>query len=202
MEKAEPTEGAKPAPVWNLYPIQLRFVHLSHLSFEAREIPENLPKEERAGATPGFLSAAVESDVGDGRATVASRLSLLFRDQSDEGEPESTPPADKDAAPADQAGDYYSLEVAVVAGFSYDPKEMQKEKVKEWCQKGSLFIVLPYIRSIVATITGESGFPVVSLPLLEVPTFRPPDKVKPHNSTRPEPGDESPAPTSAQEESA
>lgn len=151
----------------NLHPIKLHFAHISKVAFEAREIPENLSEADRAKAIPGFFRFSVRSNLEDGHATVVSTVLCLFRDDQQAG-----------AAEAQDSKDCYALEVSVTSGFVFDPQEISKGQVQEWCQKGSIFVVLPFIRSVIANLTRESGFPLLLLPLLEVPTFRPPPAAK------------------------
>jgi len=169
MADAGPASGAPVAKVagLNLHPIKLHFAHISKVAFEAKEIPESLSEGERAKAIPGYLRFGVKSNLGEGQATIVSTVLCLFQD-------------DQESESAEVRGgkDYYTLEVAVTAGFLFDPQEISKEEVQEWCHKGSIFVVLPFIRSVVANLTRESGFPLFLLPLLEVPTFRPPPATK------------------------
>jgi|WetSurMetagenome_2_1015567.scaffolds.fasta_scaffold36660_3 preprotein translocase subunit SecB len=162
-----PSESPPKVADWNLHPIRLQFAHLSKLVFEAKEVPANLNETEKAKATPGFVRFGVKSNVGEGQALVVSTVTCLFKDDHEQ-----------EAAEGLSGADYYNLEVSVTSGFVFKPEEMTKEEVQEWCQKGSVFVVLPFIRGLVATVTRESGFPPFLLPLLEVPTFRPPT-VKP-----------------------
>jgi hypothetical protein len=160
----------------NLYPVRLQFAHVSKVAFEAKEVPANLSEADRAKAVPDFVRFGVKSSVGEDQALVISTVSCLFRDDQ---------PSDATEAPTGK--DYYALEVSVTAGFVFNPQEMPREEVQEWCQKGSIFIVLPLMRGVVATITRESGFPTFLLPLLEVPTFRPPTTKPPAKPDDPAP---------------
>jgi len=178
-------EGPKPAALdTRPFPVRLQFLHLTKLTFEAKGVPENLLEDEKEKASPGFLKVVVNANVGDTRATVAWTLSFLFSGAG----PESEPPSQSNGAaiPADSRRDYYSLEIRYTAGFVYDQKDITKHDVQQWCEKGSFYIVMPYMRSIVSGITSESGFPVVLLPLLEVPTFRPHPKEAPAQNNSPE----------------
>jgi preprotein translocase subunit SecB len=159
------------SPALKLFPVKVQFVHLSKLSFEAREIPRNLSKEELAKATPGLLKVSVTAKVGETHATVNSTVSFLFRDGGPAEQP--TEAAEGTRIAASSARDCYSLEICYVSGFSYDPKDISREDVQRWCEQGSFYVVMPYMRSMISHITSESGFSVVLLPLLEVPAFKP-----------------------------
>jgi hypothetical protein len=176
-------DGPKPAALdARPFPVRLQFLHLTKLTFEAKDMPENLLDDEKKKAAPGFLRVVVNANVGDTRATVAWTLSFLFS----EARPESGPPSQSNdaATPADSKRDYYSLEVRYTAGFVYDQEDITKHDVQQWCEKGSFYIVMPYMRSIVSEITSESGFPVVLLPLLKVPSFQPhPKKAATQNNS-------------------
>jgi hypothetical protein len=161
------------APKWNLHPIKLRFVHLHTLKFEAGFLPESATKEEMQRAfTPQWLFS-VTGNVDKENAVVVASLKCRFN--------MAPAPAQKSGAQEAEADDRHSsppepyrLEVAAVAGFTFNPNEIPAPEVKLWCDKGSFFVLAPYLRNVIAGITRESGFPEVLLPLLEVPTFRPP----------------------------
>jgi preprotein translocase subunit SecB len=165
MSEGTPSLSLTPPKVGglNLHPVRLQFAHLSKVVFETKDVPANLKESDREKAIPGFVRFGVKSNVGDGQALVVSTVTCLFKDDQEHEQTESP-----------VGTEYYNLEVSVTAGFVFNPQEMPKNEVQEWCQKGSIFVVLPFIRSVVATITRESGFPPFFLPLLEVPMFRPP----------------------------
>jgi len=152
------------------FPVRVQFLHLAKLSFEATEIPDNLSPKELAKASPRFLKVAVTANVGDTRATTTSTLSFVFGCRSDNAQAHE--PTEKAAGEQEPERGYYSLEVRYVAGFLYDPKEIAKEDVQRWCEQGSFYVVMPYMRSLISQVTSESGFPVVLLPLLQVPAFK------------------------------
>lgn len=160
---------------FNLHPIHLEFVNLSKLVFVANENPMSLAAEDIQKAISVPIAVKISANVGDGRATVVSLLSLAVGTEEAHPEIPEKQPVEPVVA-HEPARPYYALEVATTAGFHFDPKEMSEADVREWCHKGSFFVLMPYLRDLVARITRESGFPVVLLPLLEVPTFRPPQK--------------------------
>ena len=66
----------------------------------------------------------------------------------------------------------YRLNVAVAAAFVYDPKEMSRAEVTTWCEKGSFYVLFPYLRHLVFDTTAKTGFPTVTLPLVLLPILR------------------------------
>jgi len=182
-----PAKEPGASPLWVLHPIRLQFLHLSKVNFEARSIPANLEEEEWAKAGSARWRVGISTNIDETRAVVVASLECCFEEPpGGEEEKPKKPKAGPKGASEEEARPY-SFEVQATAGFTFDQEEIPLEEVREWCQKGSFFIFVPYFRSIIANITRESGFPEVLLPLLQVPTFRPPMKKTPtEGKVRPE----------------
>jgi hypothetical protein len=79
----------------------------------------------------------------------------------------------------------YRLSVGAAAPFAYDPQEVSKDEVEQWCAKGAFFVVSPYLRLLVFFVTGQSGFPMLTLPLVTVPILREiPESGRPEAASR------------------
>jgi len=168
---AEKQEASK----WNLHPIRLQFVHLRRVSFEAHSLPEEMTGDQLAALGAGRWTVNVSGSVQENRALVTASVGCFFAEGQDADTEDALPSGeDKDADTAKAERRPYDFEVEVVAAFTFDPSEISHKEVDDWCRIGSFFILSPYIRHVVAEITRDSGFPEVYLPLLEVPTFRPP----------------------------
>jgi preprotein translocase subunit SecB len=66
----------------------------------------------------------------------------------------------------------FHLRVELGAEFEVDEDHFPKGKVGEWASVNAPFILFPYIREQVYSLTARCGFPPVLLPLLEVPTIK------------------------------
>ena len=66
----------------------------------------------------------------------------------------------------------FHLRVELGAEFEVDEESFPKEKVEEWARVNSPFILFPYIREQIFSLTARCGFPPILLPLLEVPTIK------------------------------
>jgi len=160
---------------YNLHPIRLQFLHLKRLVFEANYLPESRTGELFELASSGDWRINVTGAVHNDRATVVACVQCTFKSPDQKKPREAEREEVKETKPTE---DPYRLEMEAVAGFSFDPQEISQDDVDKWCKLGSFFILAPYLRNIIAEITRESGFPEILLPLLEVPTFRPPPAKK------------------------
>ncbi len=66
----------------------------------------------------------------------------------------------------------YHLEVQLVAVFSVDDSRFKPVHVDEWANKNAVLAVYPYIREHVQTLVLRSGYKAVTLPLLQIPTYK------------------------------
>lgn len=168
------------AVAWNLHPIKLQFLHLHKVLFEAHDLPESLAAAGVTKAPRAAWTVNVRGNVEVPRARVIASVAFCAEEaeggvsEAASGEPDAKRPVGP-----------YTLEVEVIAGFVFDPKEISPAEVDEWCKKGSFFVLCPYLRHVIAEITRDSGFPEIYLPLLEVPTFRPPPAHSPKGRPRP-----------------
>ena len=65
----------------------------------------------------------------------------------------------------------YYFTVRVVGTFHITDK-FPMEHVKRWAEENAPFVIFPYLREIVYSLTTRAGFPPILLPLVEVPTFQ------------------------------
>ncbi len=145
------------------FPVQVGTVVPIRVDFEAFVAPE-------AAKPPMYHDP---EDVG-------FRVNMKYRVDESEGMVIAEADVQFGDAPADEQGadeakrpkPAYRLTVAAAASFAYDPQAMSKAEVETWCAKGAIYILTPYLRELVFSMTARSGFPAISMPLVTVPVFR------------------------------
>jgi preprotein translocase subunit SecB len=73
---------------------------------------------------------------------------------------------------ADDPGAPFSLLVEVVGMFAVDEGRFPVKHIEHWAQRNAPLVLYPYVREHVYGLAVRAGFPTITLPLLEVPTFR------------------------------
>jgi len=139
------------------FPVHVGAIVPTRIDFEAFALPnEAKPPEYHDPASVAF-SAGVKYQLREDSGVVLVTAEATF--EKLEGEPSQAKPP-------------YRLSVGAAAPFAYDPKVISKDEVAEWCAKGAFFVVSPYLRLLVFSVTGQSGFPTITLPLVKVPVLR------------------------------
>ncbi len=64
------------------------------------------------------------------------------------------------------------LRVALAGQFLVNEEEFPKERVDEWARVNAPFILYPYVREQIYSLTARCGFSPFLLPLVELPTIR------------------------------
>lgn len=158
-----------------VHPIKLQFLHIRRLEFSTDILPESLKPDDLKAAAGGRWTVDISADVGTANAVVIASVDCCpapkaATENKGTEEDEETEPGKSSAEPL------YRLRMAAVAGFAFDPAEIQIAEVKQWCTLGSFYIIAPYLRNLIAQITRESGFREVILPMLEVPILQRKDR--------------------------
>lgn len=65
-----------------------------------------------------------------------------------------------------------SLNVEIVGSFLIDTESFPKDKIEHFAQNNAPYILMPYLREHVYSLTQKSGFKPVVLPLFQIPTFK------------------------------
>jgi len=66
----------------------------------------------------------------------------------------------------------FFLRVELVGIFQVNDTEFPADRILEWANTNAVFIMYPYMREHVYSLTGRVGFKPALLPLVEVPLFR------------------------------
>lgn len=177
-------------PALEPFPVRLRFIHIAQVRFQANVFPEAMTEEQvRAASVLPKWSVKVTSTLEENRVVVVAALECAFDSPVEKPEQANQ----TNAGSPSQVIAPYVFEIAVVAGFVFDPDRMPAADVKRWCDQGSFFVILPFLRNAVAQVTRDSGFPEALLPLLQVPVLRESDKEGAVSSTFSTPAAQLPA---------
>jgi len=164
-------------PDLELFPVRVGTIVPVRIDFEAFARPsEAKPPQYHDPANVAF-KVAVKYQVDETAGVVVIHAEASFEDA------QGTPPGHEKAEVV-TAKPPYRLSVGAAAPFVYDPNKISKDEVTKWCAKGAFFVVSPYLRLLVFSITGQSGFPMITLPLVEVPVLREKPAGKPKDATQ------------------
>jgi hypothetical protein len=150
-----PEEAAKPD--LQPFPVRVGAIVPTRIDFEAFAPPSEAKPPEYHDPAGVVFSVGVKYHLEEDSGVVLISAEATFEKPGGEPSPAKPP---------------YRLNVGASAPFIYDPKEISKDEVAEWCAKGAFFVVSPYLRLLVFFVTGQSGFPTITLPLVKVPMFR------------------------------
>jgi preprotein translocase subunit SecB len=64
------------------------------------------------------------------------------------------------------------LDIELTGLFKIDTKNFNKDQIEDWAHRGSMYILLPYVREYVYWLTYRCGFKPLILPLAQIPTIR------------------------------
>jgi len=157
------TEGTV-EPRLKLFPVQVAELETVRIDYEAFVSPAGAQPPKYFNPHQISFCPQVKYRVDDSSGVVIVSAKSVFARPTKGGAA-----ADLSADPAPL--EPYRLEVAAGAVFIFDPQKMSREEVVEWCEKGAFFIVSPYLRQLVHDVTARSGFPTVTLPLVQVPVL-------------------------------
>ena len=79
---------------------------------------------------------------------------------------------DEESVSKIQDSNLSELVVEVVGIFQVDTKEFPPDKIEHWAQNNAPYILIPYLREYVYSLTQRCGFKPLVLPLFKVPTLR------------------------------
>jgi len=66
----------------------------------------------------------------------------------------------------------FCLRVTLVAQFSVDEESFPADKVNDWADRAAYYILFPFLREEVFSLTSRVGMRPIILPLLQIPTFK------------------------------
>lgn len=66
----------------------------------------------------------------------------------------------------------YDLSVEIVGNFSVNADEFPVRKVEDWAKENAPFILMPYLREQVYSLTTRCGIEPIVIPLTVIPTKR------------------------------
>lgn len=64
------------------------------------------------------------------------------------------------------------MRIELNSEFTVDESAFPAARVEEWASKGAFYVLIPYLREHVQALCLRTGFPLLILPLLEIPTFK------------------------------
>lgn len=138
-----------PAPTGEIgfqnHAIQLNYVALKELHFESNKPPNTIPESEYADPD---LSMG-RSDYDENAKTI--QVAVKF---------EMNSPG------------RFVLRVELVAEFRVDEALFPKDKVHEWANRASFYVILPFLREQVYATAIRAGLKPMMIPLMQVPTFK------------------------------
>lgn len=77
------------------------------------------------------------------------------------------------------ANDVFNLRVELVSQFRVDETKFPKDKVHEWADKASFYILFPFLREHVYSLAGRAGLKALTIPLMHLHPFTIDASIKP-----------------------
>jgi preprotein translocase subunit SecB len=65
-----------------------------------------------------------------------------------------------------------TFRISLNAVFRVNEQAFPAERVEEWAEKGSFYVLFPYLREHIYSMCLRTGFPMIRLPMVEIPTFK------------------------------
>ena len=135
-----------PGPIFIAHGIQLNYLGVKELSFKSTRHPRNISAEQvgEAELTTGLSSFDKE----------ANEVNVMVRFES----------TGRDGA--------YNLKVELVAEFRVDTEKFPAHQVEQWAAQGAPFILMPFLREHVYSLSARVELIPIFVPLFVVPTFK------------------------------
>lgn len=127
--------------------IQLNYVGVKDITFHCDRLPNTLDLSNLEG--PNFFVGRGDYDPEANTIHVIHRIELSLPDTKS-----------------------FVFRVELVSEFSVDEAAFPVEKVHDWADRASFYVVFPYLREEVYALSIRVGMKPVLLPLLQIPTFR------------------------------
>lgn len=79
----------------------------------------------------------------------------------------------KAETPSDTKDNPYKLKVEIMGVFKVDTQRFDVSQIEHWARWNAPFILFPYLREHIYSLTLRCGYKPGIMPLMEVPTFQP-----------------------------
>ena len=137
------------------HPIQLIDIGVKELSIVTKEPPEHGEKID----VDSFTFSVGYDGFND--STRIINIGLKFEKAMDDESEQISPEEDNIS----------SLKIEIIGCFKVDVENFPIEKIDHWAQYNAPYILIPYIREHVYSLTQKCGFEPLVLPLFQVPSF-------------------------------
>lgn len=132
-------------PQYSQHGIQLNYVGIKELHFESARLPGAIKSSEIGNSK----IQSGRSDYDKEQRSIAIFIKVEVKTHSDD----------------------MRLKVEMVSQFRVNEELFPADRVEEWAEKAGMFVLLPYLREQVYSLCVRSGLPVITLPMMLVPTF-------------------------------
>lgn len=127
--------------------IQLNFIGVREIHFESGRLPSTI---DFSGLDePSFTVARSDYDASTKTIQVTTRVDVKSKGDS-----------------------AFSLRVALVAQFRVDENSFPVARVHDWADRAAFYIIFPFLREEIFSLTTRVGMKPIFLPLLQIPTFK------------------------------
>ncbi|MEI7812127.1 MAG: protein-export chaperone SecB [Ignavibacteria bacterium] len=134
----------------NNHPIQLKSLNVKELSITTMSFPDDIPEYE-----------TIDYEIGIGVSHFDKKSSFIKVGMSlrigCEDNPITYP---------------FKIKVELIGLFFVDQLNFDFNNVEDWANKSAPFILFPYLREHVYTLSVRAGIKPIILPLIEVPVFK------------------------------
>jgi preprotein translocase subunit SecB len=138
----------------NLFPIQANFIGVRELHIKANRPPSSADPLDDLEPRIKVRNSHYEEE--DKRIQVFMAIEI-GKETDDENEIAENP---------------FHLRIEIVGDFEVDEERFPKDKIQQWANINAPYVIYPYLREQVYSLTARCGFMPLVLPLLELPTIR------------------------------
>jgi preprotein translocase subunit SecB len=136
---------ADAAPNSPAHGIQLNYVGVKAIHFESVRLPSLYRPEDLGDLVLG--NGRSEYDSEGKTITVVTKVEIKSKDESLEAR------------------------IELVAQFQVDESRFPADRVEDWAEKAAYFVLLPFLREHLYSLSLRTGMPPVMMPLLQLPTY-------------------------------
>jgi preprotein translocase subunit SecB len=140
--------------------IQLNYVGVKAIHFESVRLPSTYRQEDLGDLVLG--NGRSEYDRKEKVITVITKVEIKAKDGTLEAR------------------------IELVAQFRVDESQFPADRVEDWAERAAYFVLLPFLREHLYSLSCRTGMPLVMMPLLQLPTFTvsPPEGPQPELFTK------------------
>jgi preprotein translocase subunit SecB len=135
----------------SLYPVQPTFITVREVHFIALRPPSENDRIDESSVRITQTASQFNEETNRVQVTLTAEFGF-------ENTPDVEPPP-------------FAVKLSMVGEFVIEDS-FPREKIQLWASRNAPFVIFPYLRERLYTITNQGGYPAILLPLLQIPTLK------------------------------